>query len=114
MMVLSGKQLEDKRFVLIGDRAYFSIEKVDDYVQNGQDFVFRLKDNIQLNRKRSLKGNRTEDSNITADFTCTIGTSQKQTQKRHRIVQFTDHDDKEMRVVTSLLNVTAEEIAGHV
>jgi hypothetical protein len=34
-----GKQLEDKRFVLVGDRAYFSIEKVDDYVQNGQDFV---------------------------------------------------------------------------
>ncbi|WP_342539362.1 hypothetical protein MKY15_07990 [Sporosarcina sp. FSL K6-1540] len=35
----------------MGDRAYFSIEKVDFYVGNGQDFVFRLKDNIQLNRK---------------------------------------------------------------
>ena len=23
-----GKQLEDKRFILVGDRAYFSIEKV--------------------------------------------------------------------------------------
>lgn len=36
---------------------------------------------------------------MTADFTCTIGTPQKQTKKRHR-------------VVTSLMNVTAEEIAA--
>jgi hypothetical protein len=83
-------------------------------VQNGQDFVFRLKDNIQLNRKKSLKGNRTEDSNITADFTCTIGTPQKQTQKRHRVVQFTDHEDKEMRVVTSLLKRHSRRNCRHV
>lgn len=107
-----GKQLEDKRFILVGDRAYFSIEKVDDYVRDGQNFVFRLKDNIQLNQKKALKGSRTKDSNVTADFTCTIGTPQKQTQKRHRVVQFTDHEGKEMRVVTSLMNITAEEITG--
>ncbi|WP_234447753.1 hypothetical protein [Viridibacillus soli] len=28
-----GKQLEDKRFILVGDRAYFSIEKVVQYVK---------------------------------------------------------------------------------
>ncbi len=27
---------------------------------------------VQLNRKKSLKGSRTKDSNITADFTCTL------------------------------------------
>nr|WP_146553664.1 IS4 family transposase [Rummeliibacillus sp. SL167] len=107
-----GKQLEDKRFILVGDRAYFSIDKVDSYVKDGQDFVFRLKDNIQFSRKKSLKGSRTNSSNVTADFTCIIGTSQKQTQKRHRVVQFTDYEGKEMRVVTSLMNVTAEEIAN--
>ena len=41
-----GKQLEDKRFILVGDRAYFSIEKVDQYLSEGQEFVFRLKDNV--------------------------------------------------------------------
>lgn len=107
-----GKQLEDKRFILVGDRAYFSIEKVDDYVRDDQNFVFRLKDNILLNQKKALKGSRTKDSNVTADFTCTIGTPQKQTQKRHRVVQFTDHEGKEMRVVTSLMNITAEEITS--
>lgn len=76
-----GESLEDKRFILVCDRAYFSIDKVDRYVQEHQDFVIHLKDNVQLNRKKSLKGSRTKDSNVTADFTCTLGTTQKQTKK---------------------------------
>lgn len=108
-----GISLEDKRFILVCDRAYFSIDKVDRYVaeKEKQHFVLRLKDNIQLNRKKSLKGMRTKNSNVTADFTCTLGTSQKQTKKRHRVVQFTDHRGKDIRVVTSLMDITAEEIA---
>lgn len=74
--------------------------------------MLRIKGNVQLNRKKPLKGSRTKDSNITADFTCILGAPQKQTKKRHRIVQFTDHEGKEIRVVTSLLDITAEEIAG--
>jgi hypothetical protein len=107
-----GKQLEDKRFILVCDRAYFSIDKVDRYLEEKQHFVLRLKENVQLNRKKSLKGSRTKDSNVTADFTCTLGTTQKQTEKRHRVIQFTDHEGKEMRVITSLMDITAEEIAG--
>jgi transposase len=107
-----GKQLEGKRFILVGDRAYFSIQKVDEYVRNNQDFVFRIKENIQLNRKKELKGIHPEGSNVTADFTCTIGAFPKRTEKRHRVVQFTDYEGKEIRVVTSLLSVTAEEIVG--
>jgi len=106
-----GEFLEDKRFILVCDRAYFSIDKVDRYLKEHQHFVLRLKDNVQLNRKKSLQGSRTNDSNVTADFTCTLGTSQKQTKKRHRVVQFMDHEGKEIRVVTSLMNITAEEIA---
>ncbi|AWE06487.1 IS4 family transposase [Lysinibacillus sp. 2017] len=107
-----GEQLEDKRFILVCDRAYFSIDKVDRYRKEHQDFVLRIKENVQLNRKKSLKGRRTNDSNITADFTCILGTPQKQTEKRHRIVEFTDHEGKEIRVVTNLMDITAEEIAG--
>lgn len=108
-----GEGLEDPRFILVCDRAYFSIDKIDRYVtaKEKQHVVIRLKDNVQLNRKKSLKGARTKDSNVTADFTCIIGTSQKQTKKRHRVVQFTDHEGKDIRVVTSLMDVTAEEIA---
>lgn len=106
-----GVDLEDKRFILVADRACFSIEKVDRYAQTGQDFVIRLKNNIQLNRKKSLTRTPVEGSNIVADFTCTIGTPQKQTKKRHRVVEFTDYEGTIVRVVTNLRDVTAEEIA---
>ena len=43
-----GKQLEDKRFILVCDRAYFSIDKVDHYLKEKQHFVLRLKDNVQM------------------------------------------------------------------
>ncbi|MGE7092471.1 IS4 family transposase [Lysinibacillus sp. NPDC048646] len=106
-----GESLEDKRFILVGDRAYFSIDKVDRYVKEKQDFVIRLKDNLHLNQKKSLKYTPSKDSHVTADFTCTMGTSQKQTEKRHRVVEFIDYEGKSMRVVTSLRNITPEEIA---
>lgn len=107
-----GVDLEDTRFILVADRAYFSIDKVDRYVKTGQDFVIRLKENIHLSRKKSLKRTAKEDSNICADFTCIIGTKQKQTVKRHRVVEFTDYEGDLVRVVTNLRDVTAEEIAG--
>ena len=106
-----GIQLEDPRFILVGDRAYFSIDKVDRYLNEKQDFVFRLKENITLHRKKSMVGTRPKGSNVVADFTCIIGLSPKQTEKRHRIVEFLDHDGDIIRVVTSLRNTTAEEIA---
>jgi len=102
-----GVQLEDKHFILVADRAYFSIDKADRYAKTKQNFVIRLKDNIQLNHKKSLKGSPTESSNVVADFTCTLGTPQKQTQQRHRVVEFIDYEGKTMRVVTNLRNVTA-------
>ena len=107
-----GVELEDKQFILVADRAYFSIDKADRYVTTKQDFVIRLKENIQLNCKKSLKRATVEGSNIIADFTCTLGTDQKQTKKRHRVVEFTDYEGAIVRVVTNLRDVTAEEIAG--
>ena len=67
---------------------------------------------MQVNRKKSLKRVRVEGSNIVADFTCTLGTTQKQTVERHRVVEFTDYEGAIVRVVTNLREVTAEEIAG--
>src|SRR5690606_1865559 len=95
-----GVHLEDKRFIIVADRAYFSIDKVDRYATTKQDFVIRLKDNIQLNHKKSLQRTAVKGSNIVADFTCTLGTAQKQTEKRHRVVEFTDYEGAIVRVVT--------------
>ncbi|MGN7479540.1 IS4 family transposase [Solibacillus silvestris] len=107
-----GKELKDKRFILVADRAYFSIEKADRYANTNQDFIIRLKENIKLNRRKSLKRTTIEGSNIVADFTCTLGTAQNQTKKRHRVVEFTDYEGAVVRVITNLRDVTVEEIAG--
>ncbi|KOY81440.1 IS4 family transposase [Lysinibacillus macroides] len=107
-----GVELENKRFILVADRAYFSVDKVDRYVKTKQGFVIRLKGNIQLNRKKSLKRATVEGSNIVADFTCTLGSAQKQTKERHRVIEFTDYEGAIVRVVTNLREGMAEEIAG--
>ena len=71
-----------------------------------------MKENIHLSRKKNLKRTTQEGSNVCADFTCIIGTTQKQTKKRHRVVEFVDYEGELVRVVTNLRDVTAEEIAG--
>lgn len=38
-----SENLVDARFILFCDRAYFSIEKVDRYLQEKQHFIVRLK-----------------------------------------------------------------------
>lgn len=107
-----GEKLADKRFVLVEDRAYFSIKRLDDFKENGQDFVIRMKDNVQLSGKKSLQRYIIDGSNVTQDITCQLGTEQCRSAKRHRVVFFTDQDGREMRVVTSLLDVSAEDIAA--
>lgn len=99
-----GEFLEDKRFILVCYRAYFSIDKVDRYLKDHQHYV-------QVNRKKSLYSSPINNFNESADFTYLLGTPQKQTNNRHRVVQFMDHEGKEIRVVTSLMDSIAEEIA---
>lgn len=107
-----GEQWEDARFVLVCEWAYFSIDKVDRSQKEQQDFVIRLKENVQINRKKSIKGGLNKASNILDDFTCILGTPQKQTKQSHRIVDFCDHEGKEICVVTNLMNITTEEMAN--
>lgn len=99
-----GEFLEDKRFIPVCYRAYFSIDKVDRYLKDHQHYV-------QVNRKKSLYSSPINNFNESADFTYLLGTPQKQTNNRHRVVQFMDHEGKEIRVVTSLMDSIAEEIA---
>ena len=107
-----GENLADPRFILVQDRAYFNIKRIDRFVSNKQDFVIRMKENVELSTTRSLQRLPVEGSNVTRDFTCQLGTPQSRSKKRHRVVFFTDHEGREIRVVTSLLHVSAEAIAG--
>lgn len=44
------------------------------------------------------------------DLTCQLGTPQYRSVKRHRVVIFRDFEGREIRVVTDLMGVTAEQI----
>lgn len=85
-----GEQLVDSRFVLVEDRAYFTIKRIDQFISDKQDFVIRIKENVEIYRPKSLKRMLVEDSRVTKDITCRLGTPQSRSSKRHCIVFFLD------------------------
>ena len=83
-----GEKLVDLRYVLVEDRAYFNIKRIDQSVLDKQDFVIRLKENVEIFRPKSLKRTPVEGSRIMKDITCQLGTPQSRSKKRHHIVFF--------------------------
>ena len=45
---LIGKQLIDSRFIMVEDRAYFKIKRIDQFVSDQQMFVIRMKENVRF------------------------------------------------------------------
>lgn len=68
-----GEGLADPRFILVQDRTYFNIKRIDRFVSDKQDFVIRMKENIELSAVRSLQRLPEEGSNVTRDVTCWLG-----------------------------------------
>lgn len=106
-----GEQLVDSRFVMVEDRAYFKITRINQFVTDQQMFVIRMKENVEIYRPHALQRLEKDGSPVTRDITCQLGTEQSRSEKRHRIVFFKDDDGNEMRVVTNLMNVAPEVIA---
>ncbi len=48
-----GERLTDVQTVLVEDRAYFKIERLDRFVEQKQPFVIRMKDNVEIHQKRA-------------------------------------------------------------
>ena len=71
-----GEQLAHPAFILVQDRAYGKIKRLDQYQEQGQSFVIRLKENVTLVRPHALHRQKTEDSPIVRDITCQLGTPQ--------------------------------------
>jgi IS4 transposase len=62
-------------------------------------------------KPRSLKREKVDNSNVTKDITCYLGTPQSQSEIRHRVVIFQDDHGNEIRVATNLMHLSAEQIA---
>jgi hypothetical protein len=106
-----GEQLVDSRFIMVEDRAYFKIKRIDQFVAEQQNFVIRMKENVEIFRPHALQRLEQAGSSITRDITCQLGTEQSRSKRRHRVVFFKDDYGNEMRVVTNLMNVAPEAIA---
>ncbi|WP_176706345.1 IS4 family transposase [Paenibacillus hemerocallicola] len=105
------ESLENTDFIMVMDRAFGKLERLDRYKQDGQSFVIRLHDNVHLKNPHALRRLVAEGSSVIRDITCQLGTPQCRSEKRHRIVIFRDFEGREIRVVTDLLGITAEQIA---
>lgn len=108
-----GEKLADSRFILVEDRAYLKIKRIDQFAfgLNKQLFVIRMKENIEIYRPHSLKRIVQAGSPVTRDITCKLGAKQSRSKIRHRVVFFKDDYGNEMRVVTNLMNVSPEVTA---
>ncbi len=109
-----GEKLVDPRFILVEDRAYFKIKRIDAFVSSveKQPFVIRMKENVEIVQPHALKHYKSEGSPVTRDFTCQLGTKQSRSEKRHRVVFFKDDNGNEIRVVTNVMGVSPEAIAN--
>lgn len=105
-------ELTDPACIIVADRAYFQIDRSDRFFEENQHFVIRVKTNVEMFRKKNLKRMRDTTSNVINDYTCQVGTKQKRSIHRHRVVEFMDYEGKSIRVVTNLYHVSAEVIAN--
>jgi len=106
-----GVSLADTDYVIVEDRAYGKHEQLDAYQENHQGFVIRLRDKIKCHHSHSLRREKPTDSPVVGDSTCQIGTKKARTKHRFRVISFVDREGHIMRVVTNLLDVSAEKIA---
>jgi hypothetical protein len=95
-------------YIMVMDRAYGKIERLDRYKEEGQSFVVRLRDNVHLEKPRALRRQKKLSSPVIRDLTCQLGTSQCRSEQRHRVVIFQDFKGREIRVVTNMMQVTSE------
>lgn len=106
-----SEQLVDKCSILIEDRTYFKMKRIGQFAENGQVFVFWIKENVRIFQCQSLKRFEREDSSVTRDLTCKLGTSQSWSMRRHRVVMFHDEKERKIYVVTNSCSVSVKKIA---
>ncbi|WP_144424498.1 IS4 family transposase [Paenibacillus xylanivorans] len=106
-----SEQLVHPDFIMVMDRAYGKIERLDRFKTSNQSYVVRLGDNVYFHHPRALRRHPSKDSGVIRDISCQLGTPQNRSQERHRVVIFHDFEGREIRVATDLTEVSIEQIA---
>jgi hypothetical protein len=82
-----SEDLTHTEYIMVMDRAYGKLERLDRYKEDGQSFVIRLRDNVHFEKPRELRRQTPLDSTVLRDITCQLGTAQCRSKKRHRVVR---------------------------
>jgi hypothetical protein len=80
------ESLRDASNILTADRGYAKLENFDEYTRTNQLFVIRIKSNVTITKRKSLKRIIPEKTNVKFDFTCLLGSDDNyQTKNRFRV-----------------------------
>lgn len=109
----SEKLLEfvDKKYILVCDRGYRSVEKMCKLDYRQQKFVIRLKDDISLRNQIPFDMPHSEEF---TDVLCTLGKDRalKKEYREHqfRVIRFIGNKGKTVMLCTNILDIPAEQI----
>jgi hypothetical protein len=106
-----GEVLANPDYIIVQDRAYGKIGRLDHYVSIGQSFVIRLKDNLHLVEPEIHTCQLQGDPKIVRDIICNIGQGKCRSAERQRVVEFKNDRNQVVRVVTDLREESPEVIA---
>lgn len=108
---ISSPDVTDKWFILVADRAYGSHKRFDEYLEQHQFFVIRLRDNTLFQSPVSRKRSQPFTGTLEQDFTCQLGKGQRLSKHRFRVVILKDPQGKPVILATNLHWHSAERIA---
>ncbi|WP_171056125.1 transposase [Paenibacillus sinopodophylli] len=86
------ESLENPNFIMVMDRAYDKLKRLDRYKQEGQSYVIRLRDNVHFEKPYALKRQVLADFQVIRNITCQLGTPQCRSKHRHRVIIFRDFE----------------------
>lgn len=107
----SCPELIDKRFIIVADRAYGSHKRFDDYLEQQQFFVIRLRDNTLFQSPVARTRSEPFTGTLEQDFTCQLGKGQRLSKNRFRVVILRDPQGNPVILATNLHWHSAERIA---
>ncbi|WP_318615871.1 transposase [Sporosarcina sp. YIM B06819] len=93
----AGESLANQAFILVEDRAYGKHAWLDQFKEQHQHFVIRLRDNVELHQPRSLRRIQEPNFNVLGDVKYQVDTQQSRTIHRYRVVTFSDNDGYTIR-----------------
>ncbi|MWC31404.1 IS4 family transposase [Paenibacillus sp. MMS18-CY102] len=107
----SSAEVIDNRFIVVADRAYGKHRRFDEYLEQQQYFVIRLRDNTRFQAKKPRERKQPLAEPLEQDFTCQLGQGHRLSKHRFRVVILKDPKGKPVILATNLHWHSAERIA---